>query len=94
VRISFGFLGPFGYWLNGLQSHVAWKTSLVSQWNLVGFCGLILWFSKDWHQSLSLLCLRLISFNMESWLVLFLVQKLLCSQSWNRESSGFQILFA
>ncbi|CAL1169443.1 unnamed protein product [Cladocopium goreaui] len=40
VRISFGFLGPFGYWLNGLQSH-------------------------DWHQSLSLLCLRLISFNMD-----------------------------
>eukprot|EP00435_Cladocopium_sp_Y103_P050831 s3831_g15.t1 len=40
VRISFGFLGPFGYWLDGLQSH-------------------------DWHQSLSLLCLRLISFNMD-----------------------------
>ena len=27
------------------------------------------WFNQDWHQSLSLLCLRLISFNMESWLV-------------------------
>ena len=68
VRISFSFLGPFGYWLDGLQSHVTWKIMgffVVMEEHLLFFW----WFSEDWHQSLSLLCLRLISFNMESWLV-------------------------